>query len=118
MPQFIDSIEYTDTEGSEVTLDGITSVSTVDASTLSVTSAVNATNIIPDENGAVNPLGRKADSEVGENSTALGNNTTASGKASIALGNGSTASMEYSTALGNNSAASGVQSTALGNGAQ
>lgn len=42
MPQFIDSIEYTDTEGSKVALDGITSVSTVDASTLSVASAREA----------------------------------------------------------------------------
>lgn len=42
MPQFIDSIEYTDTEGSKVALDGITSVSTVDASTLSVAEAQHA----------------------------------------------------------------------------
>lgn len=42
MPQFIDSIEYTDTEGGKVALDGITSVSTVDASTLSVAEAQHA----------------------------------------------------------------------------
>lgn len=114
MPQFIDSIEYTDTEGSEVTLDGITSVSTVDASTLSVTSAVNATNIIPDENGAVNPNGRKADSAVGVNSTALGRESTASGEHSIALGDTATASDTHSIALGYNSTASGTDSTALG----
>lgn len=42
MPQFIDSIEYTDTEGGKVALDGITNVSTVDASTLSVASAREA----------------------------------------------------------------------------
>ena len=44
MPQFIDSIEYTDTEGGKVALDGITSVSTVDASTLSVAEAQHAVN--------------------------------------------------------------------------
>ena len=111
MPQFIDSIEYTDTEGSKVALDGITSVSTVDASTLSVASA---TNIIPDENGAVNPLGRKADGEVGVNSTALGYNSTASGDSSTALGYNSTASGDSSTALGDGATASSENSTALG----
>ena len=44
MPQFIDSIEYTDTKKNKVALDGVTSVSTVDASTLSVANAVNATS--------------------------------------------------------------------------
>lgn len=118
MPQFIDSIEYTDTEGSKVALDGITSVSTVDASTLSVTSAVNATNIIPDENGAVNPLGRKADSEVGANSIALGREATASADSSIALGRESTASGGISMALGATANASGTGSTALGYGSK
>lgn len=59
MPQFINSIEYTDTEGSKVTLDGITNVSTVDASTLSVTSAREAqhadtADLATDANNATN----------------------------------------------------------------
>ena len=111
MPQFIDSIEYTDTEGSKVALDGITSVSTVDASTLSV---ANTTNIIPNEKGVVNPAGRKADSVVGDSSIAFGNNSTASADSSIALGKESTASGENSTALGREATASGIRSTALG----
>ena len=114
MPQFIDSIEYTDTEGSKVALDGITSVSTVDASTLSVANATNATNIIPDENGAVNPLGRKADSVVGDSSIAFGNNSTASADSSTALGRESTASGGISTAIGSTTKALGTRSTALG----
>ena len=126
MPQFIDSIEYTGTEGSKVTLDGITSVSTVDASTLSVaeaqhavsadnaTNATNATNIIPNENGAVNPLGRKADSVVGESSIAFGNNSTASADSSIALGRETIASGGVSTAIGSTATASGTRSAALG----
>ena len=78
------------------------------------TNATNATNIIPNENGAVNPLGRKADGAVGVNSTALGNNSTASGESSIALGDNSKASGDYSTALGYGSNVSGLASTALG----
>ena len=59
MPQFIDSIEYTAAEGSQVTLDGITSVFTVDASTLSVTSAREAqhadtADLATDANNATN----------------------------------------------------------------
>ena len=111
MPQFIDSIEYTDTEGSKVALDGITSVSTVDASTLSVASAIN---IIPNENGAVNPLGRKADSVVGGYSTALGDESTASGIDSTAIGSIATASGGGSVALGRESTASSRESTAIG----
>lgn len=78
------------------------------------TNATNATNIIPDENGAVNPLGRKADSVVGANSTAFGNNSTASGESSIALGNNSTSSNIYSIALGYGSNATSNYSMALG----
>ena len=132
MPQFIDSIEYTDTEGGKVTLDGTTNVSTVDASTLSVanaqeaqhavkadnaTNATNATNIIPDENGAVNPLGRKDDAVVGKYSTALGHDATAGGQYSTALGRSSTASRNSSTALGDSATATGIASTALGDSA-
>lgn len=76
--------------------------------------ATNATNIIPDEHGAVNPLGRKADSAVGNYSTALGEDSTASGDSSIALGYDSTASGGSSTALGVIAIASGIYSTALG----
>ena len=50
MPQFIDSIEYTDTEGGKVTLDGITNISTVDASTLSVASAQEAQHAVNADN--------------------------------------------------------------------
>ena len=78
------------------------------------TDATNATNIIPNENGAVNPLGRKADSDVGNFSTALGYNSTASGGSSTAIGSAAQASGASSTALGYNSAASGNYSTALG----
>lgn len=115
MPQFIDSIEYTDTEGSKVALDGITSVSTVDASTLSVASAIN---IIPDENGAVNPLGRKADSVVGEKSTAFGYDSIASDLRCTAIGNGATASETDSTAVGTGARAVGNFSTAMGRGSR
>ena len=78
--------------------------------------ADNATNIIPDENGAANPLGRKADAEVGSYSTALGYNSTASSICSMALGYNSTASSSYSMALGYNSTASSSYSMALGCG--
>lgn len=50
MPQFIDSIEYTDTEGGKVALDGITNVSTVDASTLSVANAEEAQHAVSADN--------------------------------------------------------------------
>ena len=76
--------------------------------------ATNATNIIPDENGAVNPLGRKVDSVVGESSTALGNNSAAGGSDSIALGHEAIALNASSTAVGFNTYASGNRSTALG----
>lgn len=79
-----------------------------------VENATNATNIIPDENGAVNPLGRKADSVVGENSTALGNNSEASGARSTAIGYNSYASNTSSVALGHSARASGTWSVALG----
>ena len=78
------------------------------------TNATNATNIIPDENSAVNPNGRKDGGVVGNFSTALGNNSTASGVASTALGNKSTASGDSSIALGNSSNASEECTTALG----
>ena len=90
----------------------------------------NATNIIPDENGAVNPGGRGSGT-VGANSTALGYEATASGGGSIALGYAATvsgysstvlgygalANGDFSTALGNNASANGSDSTALGAGA-
>lgn len=89
--------------------------------------ATNATNIIPDENGAVNPGGR-GDGIVGNGSTALGalaaasgnystalgNGATASGYFSIALGQAATATTNHAIALGYTTAASGLQSTALG----
>ena len=110
MPQFIDSIEYTDTEGSKVALDGITNVSTVDASTLSVTSAIN---IIPDSNGAVNPGGRGSGT-IGNSSTALGYTASAEGIASTALGYDTSAGGDGSTALGRSASAGGGGSAALG----
>ena len=76
--------------------------------------ATNATNIIPDESGAVNRLGRKADSDVGVNSTALGYNSSAQGESSTALGIESNASGMHSTAIGCTSKALGIGSTALG----
>ena len=76
----------------------------------------NATNIIPDENGAVNPGGRGSGT-VGNNSTALGGNATASRDNSTALGSYASAVEPASTALGNGASAIGNSSTALGNGA-
>ena len=76
----------------------------------------NATNLIPDENGAVNPGGR-GEGTVGKNSTALGKDASAAGTYSTALGRRASAGMTSSTALGNGASASGTSSTALGNGA-
>lgn len=74
----------------------------------------NATNIIPNGKGAVNPLGRKDGGVVGDLSTALGNNSTASGNFSTALGSGSVARGDSSTALGGSASALGGSSIALG----
>lgn len=76
----------------------------------------NATNIIPDSNGAVNPGGRGSGT-VGINSTALGNSAKAGSDYSTALGNNAkvTIGADYSTALGNGASASGNNSIALGN---
>lgn len=52
MPQFTDSIEYTNTKRNKVTLDGITNVSTVDASTLSVANAREAQHAVNADNAA------------------------------------------------------------------
>lgn len=76
--------------------------------------ATNATNIIPDEHGAVNPLGRKADYAVGASSTALGNGSFASGDDSTALGSSAYASGVRSMAFGFTANASGLNSVALG----
>lgn len=76
--------------------------------------ADNATNIIPDENGAVNPLGRRDDYEVGSSSTALGNGSFASGDDSTALGSSAYASGVRSMAFGFTAKASGLNSVALG----
>ena len=83
---------------------------------LTVGNATNATNIIPNEIGAVNPLGRKDNSRVGQNSTALGYDSEASDY-STALGDATTASGSYTTALGMGATASSNFSTALGTGA-
>ncbi len=56
------------------------------------------------------------DANIGNYSTAMGNNTIASGVNSTAIGHGTTASGFYSTALGYLTTASGFYSTALGNG--
>ena len=53
---------------------------------------------------------------VGLYSSALGQNTTASGNSSTALGFGSTASGDFSTSLGANSVASGSNALAVGQG--
>lgn len=90
--------------------------------------ATNATNIIPDENGAVNPNGRKDDVAVGNYSialgydanasdsysSALGRRATASGWSSIAFGYFAEASNSSSIAFGSNAIASGSNSIALG----
>lgn len=67
-------------------------------------------------------VGRKADTTIGEYSTAEGYNTTASGKYSHAEGGGATASGErshaegnFTTASGDNSHAEGSSTTATGN---
>lgn len=59
-------------------------------------------------------LGRKADTKIGEKSTAEGNNVTASGGSSHAEGYGTTAQGAYSHAEGYNSMASGYTSHAEG----
>ena len=96
----------------DVVFDG-SAAKTVDLSEMSVG---NATNLIPDENGAVNPGGRGSGT-VGVNSTALGNDASASGGLSTAVGNGASAAEGSSTALGTSASAVGNSSTALGNGA-
>ena len=83
-----------------------------------VENATNATNIIPDGNGAVNPLGRKDGGTVGVKSTALGSNSTASGDSSTALGYTAVASDMRCTAIGNGATASKTDSTAVGTGAR
>lgn len=50
MSQFTNSIEYTDTNGSQVVLDGVINSSTVDASTLSVASAQEAQHAVNADN--------------------------------------------------------------------
>lgn len=59
-------------------------------------------------------IGRKAETKVGNYSTAEGNNTTASSWASHAEGDGTTASGDYSHAEGKSTAASGLYSHAEG----
>jgi hypothetical protein len=54
-------------------------------------------------------------SNIGNYSTAMGYNTTASGSYSTAMGLNTTASGNYSTAMGLNTTASGNYSTAMGN---
>ena len=95
----------------DVVFDG-SAAKTVDLSKMSVG---NATNLIPDENGAVNPGGR-GEGTVGANSTALGRDSSA-GIRSTALGYNASASGMDSTALGRNSSAGGDNSMALGYGA-
>ena len=79
-----------------------------------VDTATNATNLIPDENGAVNPLGRKEGGTVGSRSTALGGSSEASGDYSTALGDNATASGRLSSAIGSFAKATNMSSTALG----
>lgn len=50
MSRFINSIEYTNTDGNQVTLDSIANVSTVDASTLSVANAREAQHAVNADN--------------------------------------------------------------------
>lgn len=83
---------------------------------MTVGKATNATNIIPIENGAVNPLGRKANSAVGASSIAFGDGAAATSEYSIALGHGASAVGSSSTALGDGADAN-VSSIALGHGA-
>ena len=54
------------------------------------------------------------DANIGNYSTAMGKNTTASGYSSIAMGNGTTASGYSSTSMGYGTTASGDVSTAMG----
>ena len=60
-------------------------------------------------------LGRKEGTTVGENSFAVGDNTTASGTSSHAEGNSTTASVNNSHAEGSSTTASGINSHAEGN---
>lgn len=58
---------------------------------------------------------RLADSEVGSESVAMGNDATASGENAVALGARCTASGRYSVAIGRNAVASGLDSVSIGN---
>ena len=81
---------------------------------MTVGNATNATNLIPDENGAVNPGGRGSGT-VGANSTALGSGTTAGGENSTALGNDATASGINSIAIGRDAIAGYSGCVSIGN---
>ena len=96
---------------------------------MSVGNATNATNLIPDSNGAVNPGGRGT-GEIGENSVAIGKgsaavlravalgaNSSAKENNSIAIGYGSSSESGGSVSLGSNSSASGGGGLALGDDA-
>lgn len=63
-------------------------------------------------------FGRKADTEIGEHSVAMGNEVEASGKFSFATGNNTTASGESSHATGQESVASGPISSVEGFGSK
>lgn len=82
-------------------------------SEMSVGNATNATNIIPDENHAVNPKGRGSGT-VGANSTALGFGASAA-RGSTSLGYYASASGGGSVALGSSTSTDGANSTAVGN---
>lgn len=82
--------------------------------------ATNASNITT-KMDKVNPTGtgslsinRKADTTIGDYSTASGTNTTASGVASTAFGGATTASGNYSFSVGADNIASGDYSVAVG----
>ena len=72
----------------------------------------NATNLIPDENGAVNPGGR-GEGTVGEGSIAFGSGASASNINSVAIGAGATATGSRGIAIGPGASA-GIDGVAIG----
>lgn len=71
------------------------------------------TKVNPTGSGNVS-IGRKSDTTVGDQSIAIGKNTTASAEQTVAIGTAASATNTYAVAIGSNATASGEQSTAIG----
>lgn len=80
---------------------------------VTVKNATNATNLLPDENGAINPSGRGSDS-IGANSTAIGGSSTAAGSSATSYGFGAKAPWSNALSIGANSSAGAEGAIAIG----